>query len=437
MTSHWHRSHIRNTFLVSLLAYGGFVFASGPAQANLSSMATGTCDLADSSLATDPCAAVSGIGIDGAIGTGAGAPGSSYIGARSTKMSLSDTPIYSAGRDGLNCYYIDNQSGDSLFLPFRTAEEWTGLLKNLPTGVVVKNCAIAGNVSVPPNYGTSTACVTASPTSQTVYVPYYTLAPSYLPATKANGSAFKSQYTSSVNFSCASADGTAFTETAVATFAPQSSVNPITDPTTQVGWKVSNVTYAYNGVCGAAAGTTSGTSPASNLCHVGTVTGPTLNSEANKWTWTCSGGNGGGTTATCAATQFAPTNGACGGANGVTVSTAPTNNLCSAGTATGVYNTGSSSYAWSCAGLYGGTTAYCAAPIAADCTLTQCSLYKMNGSGCAPGYSYEITIPNGGTYDLYTEIMCDCGYEIVYRCNNGTLSSVTYGPPGQGCGGCN
>lgn len=53
-------------------------------------------------------------------------------------------------------------------------------------------------------------------------------------------------------------------------------------------------------------------------------------------------------------------NGACGAANGVAVSAAPTANLCSAGTASGV--NGSGPWSWTCLGSGGGTTAACTAP---------------------------------------------------------------------------
>ena len=53
-------------------------------------------------------------------------------------------------------------------------------------------------------------------------------------------------------------------------------------------------------------------------------------------------------------------NGACGPANGVTVTSAPTDNLCSAGSASAV--SGSGPWTWTCAGLNGGTTDYCSAP---------------------------------------------------------------------------
>ncbi len=54
-----------------------------------------------------------------------------------------------------------------------------------------------------------------------------------------------------------------------------------------------------------------------------------------------------------------PINGACGSANNTTVSTAPTTNLCSAGTASTV--SGSGPWTWTCAGSNGGITASCSA----------------------------------------------------------------------------
>jgi hypothetical protein len=59
-------------------------------------------------------------------------------------------------------------------------------------------------------------------------------------------------------------------------------------------------------------------------------------------------------------------NGACGSANGVGTSAAPTTGLCSAGTASAV--SGSGPWTWSCAGSNGGTTASCSAPLASTTT---------------------------------------------------------------------
>jgi len=54
-----------------------------------------------------------------------------------------------------------------------------------------------------------------------------------------------------------------------------------------------------------------------------------------------------------------PVNGSCGLANGTTVNSAPTANLCSMGTASSV--SGSGPFTWECAGISGGTTASCQA----------------------------------------------------------------------------
>jgi len=53
-----------------------------------------------------------------------------------------------------------------------------------------------------------------------------------------------------------------------------------------------------------------------------------------------------------------PVNGVCGSANGTTVSTIPSTNLCSSGVASAVAGTGP--WSWGCDGQYGGSTASCA-----------------------------------------------------------------------------
>lgn len=57
-------------------------------------------------------------------------------------------------------------------------------------------------------------------------------------------------------------------------------------------------------------------------------------------------------------------NGSCGTSNGLSLSTAPTVGLCSAGTPSAV--TGSGPWSWSCAGSGGGSTASCSASLAAS-----------------------------------------------------------------------
>ena len=60
-------------------------------------------------------------------------------------------------------------------------------------------------------------------------------------------------------------------------------------------------------------------------------------------------------------------NGACGSANGRPTQTKPTTGLCSAGVTSAVFGTGP--WTWTCAGLGGGTTASCSAPVATICTV--------------------------------------------------------------------
>lgn len=56
-----------------------------------------------------------------------------------------------------------------------------------------------------------------------------------------------------------------------------------------------------------------------------------------------------------------PIDGVCGTANGVTVTTAPTANLCAVGTASAL--SGNGPWVWTCSGSFGGSTAACSAPI--------------------------------------------------------------------------
>ena len=102
------------------------------------------------------------------------------------------------------------------------------------------------------------------------------------------------------------------------------------------------------------------TAPTANLCIAGTAS---TVSGSGPWSWSCAGSNG-GSAATCSAKKVAaaqPVNGACGSSNGGTVSTAPTANLCTAGTASTV--SGSGPWSWSCAGSNGGSTASCSASV--------------------------------------------------------------------------
>jgi hypothetical protein len=119
---------------------------------------------------------------------------------------------------------------------------------------------------------------------------------------------------------------------------------------------------AMNGACGSSNGASLSSAPTANLCTTGTAS---TVSGASPWSWSCAGSNG-GSTATCSATKIAsaqPVNGACGASNGASLSSAPTANLCAAGTASAV--SGAGPWSWSCGGSDGGTAATCSATVQA------------------------------------------------------------------------
>lgn len=116
-----------------------------------------------------------------------------------------------------------------------------------------------------------------------------------------------------------------------------------------------NPACAVNGACGSSNGVGTMSAPSSNLCSSGSATAV---SGTGPWTWNCNGANG-GTNASCSAPLLQ--NGVCGSANGVGVTSAPSSNLCSTGTATAV--SGSGPWSWNCNGVNGGTNASCSAPL--------------------------------------------------------------------------
>ncbi len=131
-----------------------------------------------------------------------------------------------------------------------------------------------------------------------------------------------------------------------------------------------------DGACGPANGQSFPSEPTSDLCNSGSASAV---KGKGPWKWTCTGLNG-GTKAGCTANL--EVNGACGSSNGGTFTSAPTTNLCNAGTATAVTGGGSavsssalttnattaivitgggSSWNWACMGLNGGANASCSA----------------------------------------------------------------------------
>ncbi|MFA5013366.1 MAG: hypothetical protein WC520_02255 [Candidatus Paceibacterota bacterium] len=160
-----------------------------------------------------------------------------------------------------------------------------------------------------------------------------------------------------------------------------------------------------DGACGSANGTTVATKPTTNLCSAGTAS---IVNGSGPWTWVCNG-SGGGTNATCSANKTAPAvNGACGSSNKQYYYTKPTTNLCNTGTPGSVLASGSNSWLWQCNGSNGGSNMGCFA------------YQKINGNcGSANGSS----VPTKPTTNL---------------CLAGTASSVNgSGPWTWTCNGIN
>ena len=120
-----------------------------------------------------------------------------------------------------------------------------------------------------------------------------------------------------------------------------------------------------NGACGSAGEKDFVTTPASNLCGHGKASKVTANTAQGTWNWTCVGVNGGSTMSCSADIEVI---GACGSANRKAFYDPPASNLlCRTGTASAVSpNTAEETWSWSCAGANGGTTAGCSAKIEVD-----------------------------------------------------------------------
>jgi hypothetical protein len=108
-----------------------------------------------------------------------------------------------------------------------------------------------------------------------------------------------------------------------------------------------------NGVCGSSNGTSSYSAPTANFCSAGTAS-PV--SGSGPWSWACNGSNG-GLNASCYA--LLAINAVCGSSNGMFLTSAPTTNLCSMGTASGVSGVGP--WTWTCYGINGGANTNCSA----------------------------------------------------------------------------
>jgi hypothetical protein len=155
---------------------------------------------------------------------------------------------------------------------------------------------------------------------------------------------------------------------------------------------VTTVASAVNGACGASNGADLTSKPSTNLCTAGTASSV---SGIGPWSWSCAGTNG-GTTASCSA--LLKTNGSCGTSNGASLSSAPTTGLCSTGTASSV--TGSGPWSWSCTGSNSGTNASCSASRAA--TPVNGAAGSANGGNFYSLSSGSANLCSAGTVSNFT-----------------------------------
>jgi hypothetical protein len=205
-------------------------------------------------------------------------------------------------------------------------------------------------------------------------------------------------------------------------------------------------TLSVDGVCGSAATAYAYSAIAfsGNLCSQGTANpaSPTFPSSGNSVTWTCTGLHGGSSLGTCTASVAAtPVNGSCGSASGQSSSTAPSTNLCSAGTATAVSGTGP--WTWTCSGINGGTdSSACTANLTATTTNPQAPGGGGGGGGGIAYYTISALAgtngfisPNGsaslssGSSQTYS-IIPAAGYQVedvlIDGVSKGAITSYTF-----------
>ena len=193
------------------------------------------------------------------------------------------------------------------------------------------------------------------------------------------------------------------------------------------------------GACGSSNGASLTSAPTANLCSSGTAS---TVSGSGPWSWSCLG-NGRGTTATCSA--LLKTNGACGSSNAADLTSKPTANLCSTGTASTV--SGSGPWQWTCAGSDGGTTATCSALLktngacgssnAADLTSKPTANLCSTGtastvSGSGP-WQWTCAGSDGGTTATCSALKLASGQGVSGACGSSNGASLTSAPTANLC----
>jgi prepilin-type N-terminal cleavage/methylation domain-containing protein len=183
------------------------------------------------------------------------------------------------------------------------------------------------------------------------------------------------------------------------------------------------------GSCGTSNGANLSSIPVDHLCITGDISAIT---GSGPWSWTCIGING-GANASCA-TGSVPVDGVCGVAHSsYYYSAPPSNELCSAGTASEVSGTGP--WSWFCNGSYGLNPA-CAAGVIVDAV---CG--SSNGASLSSAPTTNLCLPGGtasevtGTgpwswtcaaVDPGIDASCSANLSGVFTCSvvTGTCSGV-------------
>jgi len=172
-------------------------------------------------------------------------------------------------------------------------------------------------------------------------------------------------------------------------------------------------TLTLDGVCGSADGGSFYTAPSVNLCSVGAASPVT---GAGPWSWTCAGSGPGADPANCSASL--KIDGDCGSADGGSFSSAPTANLCSAGTASAV--SGSGPWDWTCSGI--GTGAASDNCRALTLPTYQVSLASSTGGSLSGNTSQ--TVKHGSASTAVTAVPA-AGYHFVNWTGSGGFTSTT------------
>ena len=181
-----------------------------------------------------------------------------------------------------------------------------------------------------------------------------------------------------------------------------------------IGDPGNNVTPITDGTCGGANGQTYISAPTNNLCATGIESGVTTNS--NSYNWTCNGING-GATQNCTAGK-GNSSGSCGSSAGQNFYSAPNSGLCGDGSTPVVSsNSGAHTYSWSCSGFNGGGNVSCGANMKVDGTC-----------GSSAGQTLSSTPTSGLCGDGSTPAVSSTSTSYQWACsgvNGGSSTACT------------